>query len=361
MFHREMSKYKQTIQTTEQPTTKNSNVNIMIIKEYLYVALKLQTDQITKPLYHSFSTSNLTRVTCHLSSGLPELGHTLHTMQKYSNAYNLYNIPLIQVVKPEVPDPTLTTIDGDVIDRRTDYLVSGFMREAQKLLPNTTIINTIPLLVNIECMKYYHCAEKFDFWGYRLSVNASKAIVSYATDNYDQKYNTIYGTTCFNGDSLYIYEWTFKIIGSAWGISIGITSSTNDRFDVFTPLTFTYNPSFYNAISNGGYQYCCYNQGKHEKIDTKYPESSGFKPGDIITMRVDVPQRKITYYLGGYDGTGYEQLHFYQNVVFETQGIFGPDHITYRMAISLGYPGGNVQLVKFRKLWSKYLDSWYRP
>ena len=106
----------------------------------------------------------------------------------------------------------------------------------------------------------------------------------------------------------------------------------------------------YYAISNGGCYYSHHEMSStlsdhYFKIPDQFVESNGFKVDDIITMRVNVPNQTIAYYVGGYDQNPVKR--FRQKIEFRSSA-------KYCMTIELGYPGSGVQLVRFRKMLSKF-------
>ena len=243
------------------------------------------------------------------------------------------------------------TFEGDIIDYRTELLIFGFTHELDP--KNRTI--SIPNIIFHLIIKYYHIAEYFAENGPWIDINDIYDTIQHGGVPDDPAYmfpNTCYGHIEFDMYSLFIYEWTFKIIDTQWGITIGIDCSDRQ----FRNTSFTLGGSFpydhplyttmYYAISNGGCQYSheLPLHYLHMKIPERFMESKGFGVDDIVTMRMDVPNQKITYYVGGYDD---RLMHFSQRVEF------GSPAVKYCMAVALGYPGCGVKLIRFKKMLSK--------
>ena len=47
------------------------------------------------------------------------------------------------------------------VDRRTDHLVMGYIRNIQKLFPDNIAFYIIPELAQYECLKFYYIPERF--------------------------------------------------------------------------------------------------------------------------------------------------------------------------------------------------------
>ena len=243
------------------------------------------------------------------------------------------------------------TFEGDIIDHRTELLIFGFTHELDPINQTRSIPNIILHLI----IKYYHIAEYFAGHGPWIDINDTYDKIKHGGAPNDPAYifpNTCYGHIEFDMYSLFIYEWTFQIIDTQWGITIGIDCSErqfrNTSFAIrgMFPYDHPLMTTRHYAISNGGCQYSHKFKQLHTKIPEPFVESKGFGVDDVVTMRMDVPNQKITYYVGGYDDDDLV-MHFSHKVDFEVPAV------KYCMAVTLGYPGCGVKLVRFKKMLSK--------
>ena len=181
----------------------------------------------------------------------------------------------------------------------TEYIVFGFIRRVQNVMPKDNPYYTIPQLIIHWCLLYYCFGEHFDAGNCstNIALNASKTIAT--------KKHTIKGTYSVGMlskiVSLGIYRWRFKIVKySKYAMSFGVCP-INSEIDLNSMLY--HNEKAYVWIAN---QYTLYYRGWDEGW---YGEKLQFKDGDIIDMILDLDERTLKYIVNGNDlGIAFEDI-----------------------------------------------------
>ena len=232
---------------------------------------------------------------------------------------------------------TTRLFDRKQVDHESDCLISGFIREMQRVLPDNNTFYIIPELVNYECLRFYHIPERFIKCSVNLSINDKGDRVEYRSnpDSYSKEV-CAYGNVKISAASKFIHCWKFKIVKYPYCIYIGITSAT--KIDVERRFTFDEDNDYY-AFSNGGYKYDL----KHATYDG-YDKSKlkGFYTDDYVLMELNPIQRTLKYYVYTAKDDGDKQLKCtFKNINF--------DDTTYRMIICVECQDSVVQLIEFTK------------
>ena len=130
------------------------------------------------------------------------------------------------------------------VDERSEYIVYGFIREVQNLLPsdNNPYFN-IPQLANYLCLMYYVINEFWEIIGFHITKSDDELTLQKA--GYHDWDNTSYGHKTIQSKGNYIYKWYIKL-GTSF-LTIGIASNYTDTNDGFQYNTNAYNYCVYNA------------------------------------------------------------------------------------------------------------------
>ena len=167
-----------------------------------------------------------------------------------------------------------------LVDDRTRYLLSGFVREIEN-----SFTLTIPELILVICTFYYYPFESL------IKENCGPDILldGNCAEYKQGRWNTVYGNIIIDGNKFpnALYKWTLKPlkIGSDI-INIGISTNFSEMMD--NP----YNNFEYNSygISRKG------DIKKGKKWDMQRNENIRFQAADIIRMEVNVAQSVISFY-----------------------------------------------------------------
>ena len=224
----------------------------------------------------------------------------------------------------------MATVTPNEVDHETDCLISGFIREMQRALPQNITFYIIPELVNYKCFRFYQILEFFDQFGPDIEIKKN--------GNYVQKirchgYNCAYGNLCITQDSNCIYSWKFKIGEQPFGTYIGITSSKNME----TEIRFvTDKENYFYVYSNGGFKYDLPNRD-----EDGYGSTDGFGYDNDVIMEMNVAEKVLTFCV-----TGSNDTIIFKNINFDEGTV-------YRMAVCMFYLNTSVELVEFTTRYRK--------
>ena len=232
----------------------------------------------------------------------------------------------------------------DQVDSDTDYLVSGLLRQVQSQSTDP-LFQFVPGLVILTCIQFYHVIEGFVECGSKMEINEDGKFVKLTVDvpRYqgvrDHK-NTAYGAIKISSIASAIYCWTFRIVGEAGYLVIGILS--NELIDVNKRFTEqSSNKDYFYGYSNGGYEY-----GKELDVTRNHTgmHMHGFFRRDYIQMIVNTNTKMVRFFVSKDEkGKSVRSEVVFNNIHFEEETV-------YRMAVSIGWPGSGVELINFQKL-----------
>ena len=224
------------------------------------------------------------------------------------------------------------------VDRKTKYLVTGFIRNVEKQLDQDMII---PALVLTTCILFYHLKEFFVVCGDEMIIDEKMTTVSILIPQktiYSKfKRNTVYGNIGITNKYNCIYSWTLKILQSdIYDILIGIDAS--NRKYVAVGFAFGKKDEYHYALSHKGRKYV-YN-GEFSK---RYGKFGRCQVGDIIKMILNSKKKSLSYEV---NDTG-------QGIAFD--GIKFDDDTEYNFAVSMCSGGlrNAVQLIDFEQVFLK--------
>ena len=120
--------------------------------------------------------------------------------------------------------------DLNTIDSKTKYLIFGYIRRSQQLLPNDNPYFNIPNLVTYACIHYYDIAKYISFdtksSTAKISGNKNNVITWESNDNFAWK--TGYGSLCMSATKNKNYTYKVKLNGDM-SIVIGISEFENEE------------------------------------------------------------------------------------------------------------------------------------
>eukprot|EP01084_Bolivina_argentea_P092763 166872_1 len=216
------------------------------------------------------------------------------------------------------------------IDKRTKYLVNGWIRNNEKLFK----LNHIPLLISSICILYVRDDDTFAITGTQVRLSHDKKCVEKIQNHVaiNPWNNTSYGKIHISPKYDNICTWELKInnIGTVevnGNIMIGISStesSTDDTFDV----------------EEDGINYVLCNDGMTYDNETEaWKEYAGTFAGqnDKISICLDLKKGEISFSINDNNqGVAYKDIE---------QG----NDIKYKLFVSLRSIGDSVEIVKFSK------------
>ena len=189
------------------------------------------------------------------------------------------------------------------IDQKAIDVVSGYIRQCQKLLPKNNIYYTIPSLVEQMCITYYWIHEYFTVYGDNITLDKINNIASSILDEYNIE--TIYGNIIID-DKPIIYKWIFKILKLESIIIIGIDSS-NKQFCNGDYATKRNTNSYYSYGSDG----LKFGHNESEQFEVEGEYGYCFKTGDIVIMELNVFDKTLGYYINNkYFGIAFDNIDF---------------------------------------------------
>lgn len=205
--------------------------------------------------------------------------------------------------------------------------VFGFVHESDSNLDD---------LIASTCLLYYAVNEYFPVHGSCIHHDPLQNIIVHRGGDY---HNSAYGNVAIRGDTdlddrINEYRWTLKVINRhcTGGVLIGIDSSSRQFVD----------DDFGFDHPNMCIQYSGYSIFRNSTVPMTFTQRSnnkdlrgrGFKNGDIVTMRVNVPRREVEFCHNGHQAMGTAADSFF-------------DGRTYYLAITLT-PHSGVQLIDFQ-------------
>ena len=214
--------------------------------------------------------------------------------------------------------------DVKFIDARTKDCVYGFMREAQKSLPDDNIYYTIPTLVIHWCLLYFHVQECFDpdlvHKTYSLQQDNSLLTKKYSTNN-----SSAYLSKKVNKG---VHCWRFELMNvdpDLYTITIGVWKT---RHEIDTSKGILTNREVYGWV-------CTDDGDEPSLIDCdEYGEKSCQK-GDIIDMILDLNKFELRYCVNDKDyGVAYE----------------GIEQTEYRVVVDMFNEDDSIKLISYKQL-----------
>ncbi len=188
----------------------------------------------------------------------------------------------------------------------------------------------IPLSIKKLFLFYYLLKEKFTTHGPKIHLEAKKTIAKFTGPK--GLINKVYGNVVVNTNDTSIthYKWVLKInyedAMDAMGMKIGIDS--NDK-TIITPITcfsMQYIPSpIYAFRALGGYY-------QHPKCPV-YSNKPWWRNDDIITILLNCKNKSLKLYIND------KKNETIENIILK--------NTTYHLAISMGSPSQQVQLLHF--------------
>eukprot|EP01084_Bolivina_argentea_P120790 214139_1 len=190
------------------------------------------------------------------------------------------------------------------IDIKIRYLIFGYARESQKLLPNNTSYWNIPELIKFTILSYYHIKDEWD----KMNTDSSYIIVD---DCITKGENTNVGK--YGGDKTAflkhmvsdgIYKWSFKIENmlqpGKWNDFIIGIYSTDLNFDKVREQSFCYESGIAFVASKGQIFTAPCN------YDAKRDYGVKCKNNDVIDMELNMNKLQLKFII---NGTDYEKAY----------------------------------------------------
>eukprot|EP01083_Nonionella_stella_P064025 166510_1 len=202
-------------------------------------------------------------------------------------------------------------------DVKTRCIVSGYIRCAQRVIPDTNI----PPLVEHLCLTFFWMPEFFTIHGGNIMLNDTKSLA----ENRSDRIQTVYGNILLSA-SPKIYRWYFEIM---WGdeVSIGIDSS--NKMHIMHDYT--------DKHHNKHHFYAYNDNGLLSSLKlTNKKWGKACSPQNIIKMELNAKLRTLSYYLDNEMlGTAFAKVNL--------------RHRTYHMAVCLP-EDGEIELLHFEQL-----------
>ena len=168
------------------------------------------------------------------------------------------------------------------IDQRIQFIVFGFIRDAQILLPSIDKpYNIIPDLVTYIVLNFYYQCDYFD----TFSKNRYQCLNENRTKlgGKSGQTGTAYGSEVLVCNSNYIYEYKFKILFKKGWIVIGIDTANNEC--IHSDFYFEDRSSYAYATGGGVWA--------NGVLTTKYGDT--YHANDIIEMIIDMKSMNICW------------------------------------------------------------------
>ena len=174
--------------------------------------------------------------------------------------------------------------DVKQIDKRTIYLVSGFIHQSQELLPSKNVYYNIPELIVQICLIFYHIKEHWDEKWCKSNFNIDGNIISAKKECYT--YRTAFLTQIVSNG---FHHWKFKILAVPQnGIDIGICKTSRMETAVKTYFTHERRDGYaYNTVSALLYSL---EGNKADSFNIKRCQKD-----DVIDMYLDFEKSEIKY------------------------------------------------------------------
>ena len=118
---------------------------------------------------------------------------------------------------------SLISLKRDNCDQRTTDIVTGYIRQCQKLLSNDNVYYNIPSLVTYLCLNFYWIREYFTDHGEMIQLNKDKNIAK----QHKYGYGNVYGNITIDNKPC-IYIWTFKVIKTCNDMMIELIHQTKN-------------------------------------------------------------------------------------------------------------------------------------
>eukprot|EP01084_Bolivina_argentea_P092764 166874_1 len=215
------------------------------------------------------------------------------------------------------------------IDKRTKYLVNGWIRNNEKLFK----LNHIPLLISSICILYVRDDDIFAITGTQVKVlHNKKCIEKTVTDSHRDSIwwqNTSYGKAHIFSKCDNVFKWELKInnigtVSDDGNIMVGISSietNTEDTWDAGDGIHYVFctDGMIYKSDRWCGYSLLCADKN------------------DTISMCLDLKKQEISFSINDNNqGVAYKDIE---------QG----DDIKYRLFVSLRHVGDSVEIINFSK------------
>lgn len=230
----------------------------------------------------------------------------------------------------------IASFDAKEIDKETDYLIAGYIREIQKELPADTIFHIIPELVNYECLRFYYIPEQFVACTNNLRITNKGTRIEAETEfrQLENPKSFAIGNFKVSASSQFIYRWKFKMVKYPYWVFIGITSATNIDVD---KLLFLDSKHDHYAFSNGGLKYNV--KYGHQTGFDQNPDW-GFDVDDYVIMELNPKENSLKYYVIRRDDKKLKCT--FDDITFDGK--------VYRLAVSMIYKKTVVELCEFTKV-----------
>ena len=212
------------------------------------------------------------------------------------------------------------------IDDNTKYLVSGFIKQSQSLLPFevSPYYNLTELIVQI-CLIYYAITEYWNILDSHFITQQYGTVLKRKILNGWR--NTNYGKMVIPSIGNLIYEWHLKINKVRQGAAfIGIA----DANKVDTGYGFRWSTKVAN--------YCWYGDAGQlsYRFNHTTKEGTRFRSGDIIVIKVDTMNGFVEFYKGRNSAKNSTKFDLEQK-----------DVLSYRIAVTMFNGSNYITLIRF--------------
>ena len=219
------------------------------------------------------------------------------------------------------------------IDKKTRYIVDGFIHESQALFPTDNVYYNIPELINQICLIFYYIQECWDeeLCKKHFVINDNTIVLKCAVGDEYNGWNRRYKNAFLSQDITEgIHHYRFKIVNKdvGYGLDIGIckTSKMNALSDYFTKQ------------HENGYAYNCvggelYGGFSSNKMTTFVRQRCG--TNDTIDIFIDLDKSEIRYTVNDKDlGIAFNDIA----------------KVEYRVAVSIKRERDKLQLLLYEQL-----------
>eukprot|EP00483_Globobulimina_turgida_P009485 UN09504 len=200
------------------------------------------------------------------------------------------------------------SVPPNTIDKNVLYLVFGYIKNQQQLLPsNQNVLYIIPELVIYLCINFYWIPK--DCWhivadGMQISGQNNETLTKIGKDDWQ---NTSYGKIEISSTEKCVYKWCLSIHNASYCLSIiGITADFEETNDEFWRNKTVPNYSFY---TDEAVKQC---KGSY----TEYGQKCG--GGDKISVELDLETKTISFYVNDKSqGIAYDNIETGDNIKYK--------------------------------------------
>ena len=204
----------------------------------------------------------------------------------------------------------------DKVDNKTKYVIFGFVRECQLLLPKTSVYYNIPISFNHLIIAFYYQYEEF----YKVSSNISLSQENRLLKvDYRGDWCNAFGKLAIESMSKVHCYWKIKCVKETNNMFIGIATHRN----IDSPYQYNYSHLFYAFFNDDGYDEIGEIRTTDGQNEIAESYGQGYKQGDIVTIDLNLKRRELKFHVN-------DNIN---DVAFD--GIKCDENTTYYLAIGV--------------------------